>query len=288
MIEIIDTFKHFKACFEDNLNISVYEKIDLWENCYIRKYPELELKCKSDYESNGYSWRDIACNMVFNRTKDDFGKMLEAYINIKISIQNINIAVKQVFNIEPDLYIVLYCGLCNSAGWVDKYNGKRAILYGIDKIAELDWHNIERIKPLIAHELCHVIHFQIRGEDKLIGIDMNNYSNGIWRIYEEGFAQYYQHKLIGNIGDSRGTKWLESCIINKNKLKTLYLEALHNKYEGTKYFFGDWFKIINISDAGYFLGAELIKELNEVYSIEQIAKLNFNDVEDAVIRFLEK
>ena len=288
MIEIIDTFKHFKACFEGNLNKSVDEKIDLWENCYIRNYPELEIKCKSDYESNGYSWRDIACNMVFNKTKDNFGKMLEAYINIKDSIQGISIAVKQIFNIEPNIYIVLYCGLCNSAGWVDKYNGKRAILYGIDKIAELDWHNIEKIKPLIAHELCHVIHFEIRGEDKLTGIDMNNYINGIWKIYEEGFAQYYQHLLIGDIADSRGAEWLKSCIMNKSNLKTLYFEALYNKNEGTKHFFGDWFKVINISDTGYFLGAELIKELNEVYSIEKIAKLNFNDIEDAVIQFLKK
>lgn len=27
MIKIIDTFKDYKACFEENLNISVYEKI---------------------------------------------------------------------------------------------------------------------------------------------------------------------------------------------------------------------------------------------------------------------
>lgn len=288
MIKTIDTFKDFKACFEDNLNISVGEKIDLWDKLYIHKYPELEEKCKSDYESDGYSWREIASSMVFNRTKDDFNKMLEAYTNIKNSIQEINNAVKQVFNIEPNLYIVLYCGLCNSAGWVDTYNHKRAILYGIDKIAELNWHTIEKVKPLIAHELCHVIHFEIRGEDKLTDIDMNNYSNGIWRIYEEGFAQYYQQKLIGDVADSRGIEWLKSCIVNKSTLKALYLEALHNKSEGTKHFFGDWFKVMNISDTGYFLGTELIKELNEILSMEQIAKLNFNDIENAVIQFLKK
>lgn len=288
MIEVIDTFKDFKACFEDNLNISVEEKIDLWGNCYINKYPELETKCKRDYEDNGYSWRDIACNMVFNRTKDDFDKMLAAYANIKNSLQDINKKVIQVFNIEPSLYIVLYCGLCNSAGWVDTYGGKRAILYGIDKIAELNWHTIEKIRPLIAHELCHVVHFEIRGEDELTGIDANNYNNGIWRIYEEGFAQYYQQKLTGDKVDSRGIEWYKDCTLNKHKLKTLYFEALQNKQEGTKSFFGDWYKVINISDAGYFLGAELIKELNEIYNIGQIAKLSFNEIENAVIRFLTK
>lgn len=286
MIEVIDTFRDFKVCFKGNLNISVEEKIDLWENRYINKYPELEAKCKGDYEDNGYSWRDIACNMVFNRTKYDFDKMLVAYTNIKNSLQDINKKVKQVFNVEPSLYIVLYCGLCNSAGWVDVYNGKRAILYGIDKIAELNWHTIEKIRPLIAHELCHVVHFEIRGEDELTGIDSNSYNNGIWRIYEEGFAQYYQQKLTGDKVDSRGIEWFKDCALNKGKLKTLYFEALHNKQEGIKDFFGDWYKIINISDAGYFLGAELIKELNEIYNIERIAKLSFNEIENAVIRFL--
>lgn len=287
MIEIIDTFKHFIACFEDNLNISVDKKIDLWENCYINNYPELGIKCKSDYENNGYSWKSIASNMVFNRTKDDYDKMLQAYMNIINSIQDISITVKQIFSFEPNIYMVLYCGLCNSAGWVDKYNGKRAILYGIEKIAELNWHNIENIKPLIAHELCHVIHFDIRGVDKFIDMD-NNYINGIWRIYVEGFAQYYQHKLTNEKNDSRGSEWLQSCIDNKNQLKDLYLKALYSNNNEIKHFYGDWFKVINISDAGYFLGAELFKELAEMYSMEQVAKLNYNDIEDAVIHFLKK
>lgn len=286
LIEIIDTFKDFKSCFKDKLDISIEEKIKLWESCYINKYPELEDKCKSDYESSGYSWRDIATKMVFCRTKADFNKMLEAYANIKNAIQDINTAVNEVFGIDPSLYIILYSGLCNSAGWVDTYNGRRAILYGIDKIAELNWHSIEKIRPLIAHELCHVIHFEIRGEDRLTGVEANKYNNGIWRIYEEGFAQYFQQKLIGNSDDSRGAEWLENCTLEKDKLKTLYLEALHNKNEGTKHFFGDWFKVLGISDTGYFLGSELIKELNEVYSVEQIAAMNFNDIENAVIRFL--
>lgn len=288
VIEIIDTFKDFKECFENNLCMPVDEKINLWQNCYILKYPELEEKCKGDYESNGYSWMDIASRMVFNRTEDDFNKMIEAYINIYKTIEDINKRVRQIFNIEPNLYIVLYCGLCNSAGWVDTYNGKRAILFGIDKIAELKWNTIERIRPLIAHELCHVIHFEIRGEDRLTGAEENNYNEGVWRIYEEGFAQYYQQKLAGDTADSRGAEWLDICNLNKSKLKALYLEALYDKNEGTKRFFGDWYKIINISDAGYFLGMEFIMGLSQTYSIEQIAGLGFKIIEREVLRFLKE
>ena len=191
MIHIIDTFKDFKNNFQHNLDLSIEDKIQLWESNYIRNYPELEYICKDDFESNGYSWRDIAANMVFNRTKDDFSKMLEAYDNILYAINNITSKVQQVFHIEIDINIVLYSGLCNSAGWVTRYAGKRAVLFGIDKIAKLGWHTLDKIEPLIAHELCHVIHFAIRGEDDLnISIERNTFNKGLWSIYEEGFAQF--------------------------------------------------------------------------------------------------
>ena len=74
MIEIIDRFKDYKNCFQSNLDKSIEEKIDIWENCYILKYPELERKCKEQYESNGYNWRQIAEEMG---TKDFFGDWYE-------------------------------------------------------------------------------------------------------------------------------------------------------------------------------------------------------------------
>ncbi|QAT41315.1 MULTISPECIES: hypothetical protein [unclassified Clostridium] len=115
-VKIIDTFKDFEECFKDKLDASVEDKIDLWEKCYISKYPELENKCKKDYENIGYDWRDIASTMVFNRTKNDFSKMKEAYSNILSIICDINEKVEEVFRLTIDINVVLYAGLCNSAG----------------------------------------------------------------------------------------------------------------------------------------------------------------------------
>jgi hypothetical protein len=286
-VKVIDTFKDFVECFKDKLDVSVEDKIDLWEKCYISKYPELENNCKEDYESSGYRWRDIANTMAFNRTKNDFSKMKEAYSNILLILNDINEKVKMVFGLNLDINIVLYTGLCNSAGWVDFYDGKRAVLFGIDKIAELDWHTIEKLEPLAAHELCHVIHFRLRGEDNLPNaVERNNYNKGIWRIYEEGFAQYFQNKLLLNEIDSRGKEWTLKCKENKNELKKLYLKALQDEKTGVRNFFGDWFRVLGISDAGYFLGSELIKRLNKKYDIELVAKLPFSDIRDEVLAFL--
>lgn len=287
MINIIDTFEDFKECFEYNLDLTVDEKIALWEDCYMFKYPELEYKCKNDYEVNGYKWKDIARDMVFNRTKDDFNKMIEAYKNILEIMDIINEKVVQVFNINLDINIILYCGLLNSAGWVDKYDGKTAILYGIDKIAELNWHTIEKLEPLLSHELCHVVHFQSRGEDDMLDfVEKNKYNEGIWRIYTEGFAQFFQQALLGRDIDSRGIEWIKNCKNNEGKLKKLYLKALKDENKGTNDFFGDWFQVLGISDAGYFLGAEIIKKLTNKYSTKDIVQLQFEIIEDEVLNFL--
>lgn len=287
MIKIINTFKHFDECFETNLDTSVEEKINLWENCYINKYPELEKKCKDDYENCGYKWRDIAHSRVFNRTKNDFSKMKEAYDNIMLTLDGINDKVKKVFGLNLDINIVLYVGLCNSAGWVDYYEGKRAILFGIDKIAELNWHTVEKLEPLVAHELCHVIHFELRGKDNLPdSVERTPYNIGIWRIYEEGFAQFYQNKFLLSEHDCRGDEWIKKCILNKKKLKNMYLKALLDEQIGVRDFYGDWFEVLGISDTGYFLGAELIKELDKVYSAKVIAQMPFSKIIDVVTNFL--
>ncbi|WP_161802944.1 hypothetical protein [Caloranaerobacter sp. TR13] len=36
MIKIIDTFKEFKEVFQNNLDLSIEEKIGLWDKAYIQ------------------------------------------------------------------------------------------------------------------------------------------------------------------------------------------------------------------------------------------------------------
>ncbi len=287
MINIIDTFKDFKGCFQEKLDLLIEEKIELWEKCYISKYPELEKKCKEDYCSNGYSWRKVAKEMVFNRTEKDFYKMVQAHENILLIIDTLNARIDEVFNCSLDINVVLYCGLCNSAGWVDTYNNRRTILFGLDKIAELNWHTIEKLESLLAHELCHVVHFVIRGEDKLPNnVEKNNYNKGIWSLYEEGFAQFFQYRLLDKETDSRGKEWFEKCQINERQLKNLYLRGLFDEEKGTQDFFGDWFEVLGISDTGYYLGAELIRMIDMQHNIEYIAKMQFKEIENQVVNFL--
>ena len=117
-------------------------------------------------------------------------------------------------------------------------------------------------------------------------IESNNYNRGLWRLYEEGFAQFYQQLLIQEAKEPRGDEWLKLCAANEVQLRALYFAALQSENEGVKDFFGDWHSVIGISDAGYYLGAKLIQGLHDKFSIQLIAKLSFNEIKKEVLDFL--
>ncbi|MDU4889567.1 MAG: hypothetical protein E6344_03810 [Clostridium sp.] len=286
MVNVIDAFGEFKNILEKNLNKSTEDKLQLWIKYYEKNYPELKEKCTCDYEKDGYSWKEVAVNKVFNRAAEDFCFMIEAHENLLKVLKDIEERVIKVFHVEIDINIVLYSSLGHAAGWVDEYEGKRAIIFGIDKIAELRWQTTDQLDSLVCHELSHVVHYYIRNEVIPKWAEENKYNNGIWNIYEEGFAQFFQHKLSYAKVDSRGEGWISICNENKDKLKKLYLEALKNDERGTNDFFGDWFQVLGISDAGYFLGAELIEGLSEKYDLKHIACMKKEDIEKVVLDFL--
>ncbi|MEG2017958.1 MAG: hypothetical protein RR128_05790 [Clostridium sp.] len=55
---------------------------------------------------------------------------------------------------------------------------------------------------------------------------------------------------------------------------------------GTNDFFGDWFQVLGISDAGYFLGSELIKGLSREHDLKHIACMGKGEIEKSVLDFL--
>lgn len=130
-----------------------------------------------------------------------------------------------------------------------------------------------------------VNHFEIREKNNIIDNYKTNYEDGIWRLYIEGFAQFYRVKLTPLV-EERGEKWMEFCNENKEELKKLYIEALSDNDKGTNDFYGDWWEVIGISDAGYYLGQEFIKELSKRLSLQEVITISFDDLEKEVLNFL--
>lgn len=179
-----------------------------------------------------------------------------------------------------DMKIVLYLGLCNGAGWVVQYNGKKYILFGLEKIIELGWHTYEKISNLLSHELGHVYYFEFTKK-----WNEESQNSNIMNLFEEGFAEYVA-TLLCELPNSRGQKWSNWCQQNMWKIKREYLSFI-NENKDTSVFFGDWRKVLGHSDLGYYLGHQFIIELRKDYSLHEIALLPYVAIKERFFLFLK-
>lgn len=288
MIKIIDTFKTYQHLITSDQPQTIQERLDVWEK-YIKQYPELEKKFKDDYTQDGIDWQVFAKTKVFNHQGDDYPKMLTAYDHLKKATEKIIHNIEALYGLAFDINILYYSGLCNSAGWVDKYQNTLTILLGIDKIAELSWHEMQDIETLLAHEFCHALHFNYRQIDLMDPeFSGDKYHEGIWYLYEEGLATHFQKTLTEHTTDTRGNDWLSSCRLKEKSLKDAYKLALEDQEIGTRDFYGDWWKVQGLSDVGYYLGSVLIDELNQTMTLEEISRMSKTEIITSVTNFLDQ
>lgn len=285
MIRIIDTFKDYKEAYKHQPE--TLDDIKTTWVTYISVYPEIQAKMIRDYEENDIDWLDYAYKNVFNKQTKEYPKMLQAYEHLTSITDKIIKRAEFLYGLEFDISIIYYVGLHNSAGWVDYYENKMAIYIGIDKIAELEWHNKEALETLISHELCHALHYTIRGIPIGESGFKSQFEMGIWDLYEEGFAKHYESSLVDHMNASRGDAWYEACLDKKDRLKELYLKALSDQDIGTRDFYGDWYKVEGLSDVGYFLGEQFISLLSKTLTYKEIAMLNHQEIINKVESFLK-
>lgn len=269
---MIDAFNPLCLKIEKHIGESPDKLLRLWQDLYMTNYPELFIKLTTDYTDNDMDWQEYGQKEVFPVFKQNFSKMQIAHTNLLNSLSIIHQRAESLFKLSLPLEYVIYSGLLNSAGWADNYNDSPAILFGVDKIAQLNWHSKTDIETLVAHEITHCIHFYLRSSHQLTaGEPKNPYESGLWRLYTEGFAQYGQSMILSEQVETRGTDWLDCCRDNFSQLKQLYRIALADSKFSVQNFYGDWYEVLGISDAGYYLGQRLIEESVKQDSLYNIA-----------------
>ncbi len=287
MLKIIDTFDEIQKLYECFLGKNDNEKLDCWL-MYIDKYPELKEKVIADYASDGYDWVDIAINMSFPLLESKLDKICEAHDNIMLNTNTIGEKIETTFGLEEDIDIILYYGLCNSAGWATSYNEKAAVLLGIEKIVELNWQKDKSIKHLICHELCHVAHSVLRSNECLDKAFDSLGDEAAWRLYIEGFAQRYEQVLLDDEHYNQDKdNWLNWCKEKHRYICSKYLDCIMNELS-VKDFYGDWNSFEDRSDVGYYLGCEFIRKLQSSFDVSKIAKLDIKEVKQLAIEYLKE
>jgi hypothetical protein len=269
-IRIIDTFDDFSACWSKVAKASTDRRIDAWAEDYLSRWPELLAKQIENYASEKMDWRRIARERVFPHLARRLPGMRRARRNLQALCGPVCRTVRRTFGFDHDVLFVIHVGIGCGAGWATTFQDTPSVLFGLESIAECGWTGRGALTGLIAHELAHLGHHHRRMQNgKPTG------SGPWWQLYEEGFAQRCERKVLGSApwrqANSRGGRgWLGWC---RSRRDYLAAEFIHRADTGgdIRPFFGSWFDLDGKRETGYFLGCEAIRELETRHSLEEIA-----------------
>ena len=282
-LEILDTFPAFLTYWENCRDLPLDNQIDQWAQDYLSPWPGLLAMQVDDYREQDIDWRDVAREKIFPHLSERLPDMEAAHANLLAIGESIYEKALDSLGVSTPATFVIHVGIGCGAGWVTRFQGSPAILFGLENIAECGWQEKEAITGLVAHEMGHLAHTTWReGHQQSMG------SGPWWQLYEEGFAQYLESLLVGDQrwhqvqGDS---EWLGWC---QDNLGWLAVEFLHrvDRGEGVRPFFGSWFELCGKKETGYYLGCKAVQRLAEERSMDEIAQLE--DPEGVLRPVLEK
>ena len=282
-LEILDTFPAFMNYWDQFSELPLKERIDQWAHGYLAPWPDLLAMQVDDYREQHIDWRVIAREKIFTNLQERIPAMQQAHVNLLAVAESIYESALEILGVSTPAIFVIHVGIGCGAGWVTRFRGMPAILFGLENIAECGWTEQNAITGLVAHEMGHLAHNTWRERhQRPMG------SGPWWQLYEEGFAQYCESMLLGSQswhqvhGDA---EWLGWCQHNLGWLAAEFIR-LADKGESVRPFFGSWFDLRGKKETGYYLGCEALQRLADESSVHEIALLD--DPERVLRPILEK
>jgi hypothetical protein len=225
-----------------------------------------------------FNWGNRQMGQAQFKDYKKYFNSLQIIKNEQFAWQAIPIVADKVAAIMPflkTLPVVLFVGLYQTNGFVDKYKGRYTTFLNLEC-----YNDRHTLKIFIAHELAHNVHL-IKNP---IYYWQNNKSNWYNSLILEGAATYitkqalginYSDALWGNyLSIAKKKRFMHWC--DKN-LKFLKKELLKNidktKREESRFFGAKRPKGCPYYRTGYYLGTELVKYLLTSNSLEEIVML---------------
>lgn len=271
-MEFLNCYEGFQKVYDENLNNK--ELQDVWYK-FMEKHEYVRRLCIDDYKKQGFDWSKVAFDRVFNYDKDFVNKMNSTSKMLERIVISMQGRLNEFFKLtRQDTIIIIYHGLGNAAGWVTAFMGRPAIYLGIEKIVELGWDNQNKLEDLVSHEYGHLVHMEVRGP---LAPYFDFKRKMIYRMYTEGVATYCESIFNGR--EKSTPTWYSECLQLESELKSEFLKRLNNESINCEDFFGDWNPVLGISEAGYFLGLEIIKRLTLKMSLTDVMILDYDSIE---------
>jgi len=271
--EIIDAFPAFLSFWASNRGETIDAQINAWATGYMSGWPDLLKMQQDDYASQDVDWREIARDKVFPFLDERLPAMRAVHRHLLASCASTYVRAERVLGFQSDVVFVIYVGLGCGAGWVEPFRGSPAVLFGLENIAECGWSEPPALTGLVAHEIGHLAHDHWRsahGQERGTG--------PWWQLYSEGFAQRCEHVILDQdtwheAGGINEADWLDWCHEHKSWLATEFLRTV-DAGESVRPFFGSWFHLRGRRQCGYFLGHELIRDMEATADLREIALLD--------------
>ena len=279
-MKLINLYKGYETVF--NIKKSVLDRQDAWVE-FMSKDINVRQQCIDDYIEQGLDWKEVSLNSVFIYDKKFVDRMNRASVLLERIVLDMRSKLSSFYKLElEDTIIVIYHGLGNAAGWATTYEGKPAIYLGVEKIVELGWDSKSKLEDLVSHEYGHLVHMDIRKESLEPFTDFRR--KMIYRTYTEGVATYCES--IYNGREISSPMWYQEAIKKEELLKKEFMRRLDSESENITDFFGDWYPVLGLIEAGYFLGLNVIKSLLKTLSIVEVMSLDIEDVELEVMKYI--
>ncbi len=280
---IVDTYSSFLRVIRAEKPISIEQWLACWEDHYMIHWPSLGEMVVKDYAEQGEDWRQVARERVFPGMNDKLPAIESAYQNLTQIIGPIEEKVRLTFDFQDAVRYVLYIGIGNGAGWVTKYEGNWAVLFGLEGIVDSGFDPPDRLEGLVAHELGHVVHYTWRDAR-----DLNSGAGPYWQLYVEGFAQYCESMVFPAHSwhmrsASPDDDWLAWCCENQAWLAAEFLRSVDGG-QSMRPFFGSWYDLRGRKQTGYFLGHQVISHLVGGTTLREIALLDSGPDLERVMR----
>jgi hypothetical protein len=272
--KLIDTFPAFLAFWETAQHQSLDDQVQGWASTYLAQWPELLEKQVQAYTEDGDDWRLVARERVVPFWNERLPVMKRAHQNLLRVCTPAYKRAQEELGFQQALTFVVYVGIGLGAGWATTYQGKRAILFGLENIAEEGWDETAVLKGLIGHEIGHLWHFDQRSGAGLLDGD-----GPWWQLYTEGMAQRCEFLIKGEESwhmAAQSEAWLRWCMRRKGWLAREFLRVAEEGGD-SRVFFGSWFDVEGHKQTGYFLGHEAVRQLEEQMTLAEIARIE--DVE---------
>jgi len=270
-----------------NYQPSAFQPYDLksyWLQYYKDK-EDIQQYCIRDYQKLGFDWEALAIKKVFNYHEEDIKRMHQAAKLLEQALSQVEEKAKTFFHLSelPVVDAYIYHGLGNGAGSFMVWNHKPSLWFGLEKIVELNWDEHMKLFDLVAHEYTHFLHQSIGQRSLEPTLDFKE--TYLYKIYVEGLATYGESIFFGR--DISMEAWHKNAKSIQDLLKSIFNEYYQSENEKIQNFFGDWYPVEGIIEAGYFLGLEWVQKMMKETSFDILCQWPKSTIFRSIKQYLQ-